>query len=223
MPVHCPPLGALQYFPPQPSRALERAPVHSVQRRGRQTVFHVSLDTYTDKSTRPGSGRQLPRDPNSPFACIAQSKWGGTSRQDPCPLHFRLSDPGYSPSPGLLLRAHAHSAHTDTPSVFPRPFFRASCQANCCAPWAGPGDGRSRCGRGRVEGHVGPALISFRREAGACCRSRTFSPRQVSVDPVTRCAKNICECRCMRTVFRGLATPEPLLCEEVMRLADQRD
>lgn len=161
---------------------------------------------------------------NSPSPTCSTPSEGGPEGRTPAPYTSASQTLGTAPSPGLLRRAHAHSALTNTPSVFRLLFFRASCQANCCAPWAGLGGGRDLRWAGRARGARGPSLNHPQTRSGACC-TRSVSPRQVSVDPVTCCAKNICESRCMqrlfRSIFRGLATPKPLLFEEMIRLAER--
>lgn len=60
MPVHRPPLGPLQHFLTQSSRALQGTSVHPVQRRGRQTVLHVSLRGHVHTNTGGSAGRRDP-------------------------------------------------------------------------------------------------------------------------------------------------------------------
>lgn len=71
-----------------------------------------------------------------------------------------------------------------------------------------------------------PWAASDAKRALVVVRGLSRRDRSVGI-PWLVALKTFVESRCMhrlfRTVFRGLATPEPLLCEEVMRLAEQRD
>lgn len=119
--------------------------------------YSMSPWTHTQTSQPhpgPDPGGSFPRDPNSPFALIAHSKCGGTRRQDPCPLHFRFSDLGYSPSPCFSGRTRAALTRPRLPcsrGLLSRPVAKLTAARGrrglaMGGPWGGRG--RARGARG---------------------------------------------------------------------------
>lgn len=127
MPVHRPPFGPLQHFLTQPSRALQGTSVHPVQRRGRQTVLHVSLRGHIHTNTgglaglrgpAPARGRtqglDLPGD-RRPRLRPTRFPAGLVSGAKACARSPSISvSPSLArnPSPNRPLKAHALSARS---------------------------------------------------------------------------------------------------------------
>lgn len=125
-PVHGPPSGSLQHFPSQPSRALQGASVHPVQRRGHQTALHVPLGGHRHTNTGGSAGRRHPaparsrtqRASTSPAATAPGSAQRalprGQSRQRGVARGTRPFPPpppeAREPSPGQPPKAHALSS-----------------------------------------------------------------------------------------------------------------
>ena len=127
MPVHRPPLGPLQHFLTQPSRALQGTSVHPVQRRGRQTVLHISLRGYIHTNTGWSAGR---RDPTP----AAGGSPASTSPATTAPSSAPKAPSGRCPSGGQLVRADSlHFRLPPLPSVGgPHPLaFPGACAQPC--------------------------------------------------------------------------------------------
>lgn len=126
-PVHRPPLGPLQHFLTQPSRTLQGTSVHPVQRRGHQTVLHVSLRGNIHTNTGESAERRTPLHfgrtqslnlPADHCPRLAQRALQPAPSQG---LRRALSAPPFpwppplarEPSPSRPLKAHALSPRAD--------------------------------------------------------------------------------------------------------------
>ena len=138
-PVHRPPLGPFQHFLTQPSRTLQGTSVHTVQRRGHQTVLHVSLRGNTN--TGESAERRTPL------------HFGRTQRLDlpgdHCP---RLAQRALQPAPCQGLRR----ALSAPPFPWTPPLAR---ETSPCRPLLSPCPGR-QAGHPQAAGHPGALSVT---------------------------------------------------------------